>query len=147
MNSPLYLTEKPKTPVICKTNDHRVKQWNVGPTGSLYNTYGSLEVILGVIQCTWDFLKIQFPKHYFYKLQPKFIKLHPSHLLSGPHTSTFGIFEILKIEILFIFFSIFLNMRPNAGGTNFKILLYKSQPKVFKLVLNFPPNDFEFLKS
>ncbi len=54
--------------------------------------------------------------------------------------------ESLKFWKLKFFFFIFLNMRPN-GSTNFKILLYKSQPKVFKLVLNFPPNDLEFLKS
>ncbi len=42
-------------------------------------------------------------------------------------------------------------MGPN-GSENFKMLLsYQSQPKVLKLVLNFPPNDppktmFEILK-
>ncbi len=49
-----------------------------------------------------------------------------------------GILEILKIEILSIFL-VSVDMGP-SGSENFSYYSYKSQPKVFKLVLNFPPN-------
>ncbi len=39
-----------------------------------------------------------------YKSQPKVFKLFLNVLPNGPHKTTFGIFEILKIEILTIFF-------------------------------------------
>ena len=39
-----------------------------------------------------------------YKSQPKALKLFVNFLPNGPHKNTFGIFEILKIEILMIFF-------------------------------------------
>ncbi len=38
-----------------------------------------------------------------YKLQPKVFKLFLNCLPNGPHKTTFGIFEILKIEILINF--------------------------------------------
>ena len=62
-----------------------------------------------------------FTKSYSYKSQLKVFKLFLSFLLNGPHKTTFGIFEILKIEIstfyfyLFIFFGVFLNMEPNES--------------------------------
>ncbi len=40
-----------------------------------------------------------------YKSQPKGFKLFLNFLPNGPHKTTFGIFEILKIEILMIFLS------------------------------------------
>ncbi len=39
-----------------------------------------------------------------YKSQPKAFKLFLNFLPNGPYKTTFGIFEILKIEILTIFF-------------------------------------------
>ena len=53
-------------------------------------------------------------------------------LPNGPHKTTVGIFEILKIEIL-------INSLPLTFNIS-KRYSYKLQPKVFKLVLNFSPN-------
>ncbi len=61
-------------------------------------------------------------KRYSYISQPKVFKLLLNFLPNGPHKTTFGIFEILEIEILMIFFFIFVNMEPN-GSKNFKTLL------------------------
>ena len=44
--------------------------------------------------------------------QPKVFKLFLNFRPNGPHKATLGIFEILKIEILMIFFFFFLNMGP-----------------------------------
>ncbi len=41
--------------------------------------------------------------YYSYKSQPKAFKLFFNFLPDGPHKTTFGIFEILKIEILMNF--------------------------------------------
>ena len=49
-------------------------------------------------------------------------------------------FEILKIEILTIYFFIFINMGPIGVHILKRYSSYKSQPRVFKLVLNFPLN-------
>ncbi len=46
-------------------------------------------------------------KRYSYKSQPKAFKLFLNFLPNDPHRTTFGIFEILKIEILTIFFQKF----------------------------------------
>ena len=43
-------------------------------------------------------------------------------LLNGPDKTTLEIFEIFKIEILTIFFFVFVNMGPN-GSENFQTLL------------------------
>ena len=88
-------------------------EWNgvkFGTPSQSYKIWGTfylvafnitLESVVGVISSA----KMRFPKHYLvYKLQPKFIKLLPNFRLNGPHKSTFGIFEILKIEILAFFF-------------------------------------------
>ncbi len=56
-----------------------------------------------------------------YKSQPKVFKLFLNFLPKGPHKTMFGIFEILKIEILTFVF-VFLNMRP-YGSKHFKALL------------------------
>ena len=53
--------------------------------------------------------------------------------------TTFGIFKIFKIEILTFFFSFSLTWDP-MGANISQRYSYKSQPKVLKLVLNFPPN-------
>ncbi len=42
----------------------------------------------------------QISKRYSYKSQPKVSKPLLNFLPNGPHKTTFGIFEILKIEIL-----------------------------------------------
>ncbi len=50
---------------------------------------------------TWDSMGAKISKRYsFYKSQPKAFKLFLNFLPNGPHKKTFGIFEILKIEIL-----------------------------------------------
>ncbi len=54
---------------------------------------------------TWDPMGAKISKRYSsYKSQPKTFKLFLNFLPSGPHKTTFGIFEILKIEILMNFF-------------------------------------------
>ncbi len=87
----------------------------------------------------WDPIAATISKRYSsYKSQRKVFKLFLNFLPIGPHKTKFRIFKILKIEILLILFA-FVNMGPN-GSENFKTLLLQSQPKVFKLVLNFSPN-------
>ncbi len=50
---------------------------------------------------TWDPMGAKISKRYSsYKSQPKVFKLFLKFLPNGPHKSMFGIFEILKIEIL-----------------------------------------------
>ncbi len=78
-------------------------------------------------------------KLYSYKSQPKVFKLFQKFLHNDPHKTTFGIVEILKIKILTIFF-VFVNMGPYGSEISKGYSSYKSEPKVFKLVLNFPPN-------
>ncbi len=56
-----------------------------------------------------------------YKSHPKAFKLFPNFLLNGPHKPKFGIFGILKIEILTIFFFVLVNMGPYRSE-NFKTL-------------------------
>ena len=57
-----------------------------------------------------------------YKLYPKAFKLFLNFLPNGPHKRSFASFVILKIEILMIFFCVFVNMGPNRSE-NFKTLL------------------------
>ena len=72
---------------------------------------------------TWDFIRAKISKRYSsYKPQPKAFKLFLNFLPNGPHKTTLGMFEILKIEILMIFFFVLLNMGP-YGSQNFKTLL------------------------
>ncbi len=71
-----------------------------------------------------------------YKSQPKVFKLFLNFLPNGPHKTTFGIFEILKIEIL----TTLLTSHPMGEKMSKCYPSYKSQPKVLKLVLNVPPN-------
>ena len=66
-------------------------------------------------------MRAQISKRYSYKSQPNAFKPFLNFLPNGPHKTAFGIFEILKIEILMIFF-VFLNMGP-SGSQNFKTLL------------------------
>ncbi len=50
---------------------------------------------------TWDLMGAKISKCYSsYKSQPKVFKLFLNFLPNGPHKTMFGIFEILKIEIL-----------------------------------------------
>ncbi len=67
-------------------------------------------------------------KRYSYKSQPKVFKLFLNFLPNGPHKNRWGIFEILKIEILTNF--IRFNMGPN-GSENFKTLLLQIAAKSF----------------
>ncbi len=53
----------------------------------------TVQVILGSCVALAIFAKMSFQKHYFYKLQPKFIKLE-SYFLNDPNAA-FGIIEIL----------------------------------------------------
>ncbi len=54
---------------------------------------------------TWDPMGVKISKRYSsYKSHPKAFKLFLNFLLNGPHKTTFGIFEILTIEILTNFF-------------------------------------------
>ena len=81
----------------------------------------------------------QISKRYSsYKSQPKAFKLFLNFCPNGLHKISFGIFEILKIEILTIFF-VFINMGPNGVKISERYS-YKSQPNVFKIILNFLPN-------
>ncbi len=76
-------------------------------------------------------LLLQIPAEVF----KPFLKFLPH----GPHKNTFGIFEILKIEILIIFFFFFINVGPNAR-VNFKtLLLLQIAAKSFKTCLEFYP--------
>ncbi len=50
-----------------------------------------------------------------YKSQPNVLKLVLNFPPNGPHKNTFGIFEILKNEILTTFF-VFVNIVPNEWG-------------------------------
>ena len=61
-------------------------------------------------------------RHSSYKSEPKAFKIFLNFLPNSPHKTVFGIFEILKIEILTNLF-IFINMGPN-GSENFKTLLH-----------------------
>ncbi len=72
---------------------------------------------LFLFSLTWDPMGAKISKRYSsYKLQPKaFIpKKSPflNFLPNGPHKTTVGSFEILKIEILMIFFSFSLTWDP-----------------------------------
>ncbi len=63
-----------------------------------------------------------------YKSQPKVFKLLLNFVPNGPHKTTFGIFEILKIEILMIFFSLSLTWdpmgaKPSKGYSSLKSVL------------------------
>ena len=81
------------------------------------------------------------PKRYSsFKSRPKVLKLLLNFLPNGPHKTTFGIFEILKMEILMNF--IRFRKTWDAMGVNISksYSSYKSQPKILKLVLNFPLN-------
>ncbi len=49
---------------------------------------------------TWDPMGAKISKRYSYKAQLKFFKLFLNFLPNGPHKTMFGIFKILKNEIL-----------------------------------------------
>ena len=79
----------------------------------------------------------KFKRYSSYKPQPNIFKLLSNFLPNGPHKT---MFEILKIEIFIIFFSFLLTWDPMEVNISKHYSSYKSQPKVFKLVLNFPPS-------
>ncbi len=68
-----------------------------------------------------------------YKLHPKAFKLFLNFLPNGSHKTAFGIFENWNFNDFFLFS---LTWDP-VGVKNSS---YKSQPKAFKLFLNFLPN-------
>ncbi len=78
------------------------------------------------IRSPFDFLKNKF--RFFFRFKT-LIRLQITvdglkllnFLQQDPPKNTFGIFEILKIEIIMIFFFVFVNMRPK-GSENFKML-------------------------
>ena len=78
-------------------------------------------------------------RYSLYKSQPKVFKVLLNFLNNGPDKNTFEIFEILKIEILF-FFSFSLTWDPLTLKISKRYSSYKLQLKVYKLVLDFPPN-------
>ncbi len=55
-------------------------------------------------------------------------------LTNGPNKSTFGIFEILKIEMSTNFLFVFVNIGPNGSEISKRYSSYKQQPKVFSLI-------------
>ena len=99
--------EKSKTSVVGKTSDRRAtlsEIWDERVVFSyIWGTFGLLTY--KVILRSFGALAI-FPKnttspqkkknYFFYKSQPKFIKLSMNHPLNGLHKTAFGIFEILK---------------------------------------------------
>ncbi len=82
--------------------------------------------------------------YYSYKSQLKVFKLFLNLLPNGPHKTTFGIFEIFKIEILTNLCSFSLTWDPMGAKISKRYSSYKSQPKVLKLVLNFPRKVSQF---
>ncbi len=96
----------------------------------------------------WDPMEATISKNYSsYKLHPKAFKLFLNFLPNGSHKTAFGIFENWNFNDFFLFS---LTWDP-VGVKNSS---YKSQPKAFKLFLNFLPNGphktvfgiFEILK-
>ena len=82
---------------------------------------------------------MKFSKRYAsYKSQPKVLKLLLYFLPNGPHETTFGIFEMLKI--FNDFFSFSLTFDPMGAKIAKRYSSYKSQVKAFKLFLNILPN-------
>ncbi len=68
---------------------------------------------------------MKISKLYFsYKSQPKAFKLFLNFLPNGPHKTTFGIFEILGLRFLMIFFrkfqihhcTLWRNPKPQVSG-------------------------------
>ncbi len=102
---------------------------------------------------TWDPMGAKISKRYSYKSQPKVFKLFLNFLPNGLPKTTFGIFEILKIEILTIVF-VLLTWGPMRAKISKRYTSYKSQEKTFKPFLNFLHNGphkttfgiFEILK-
>ena len=96
-----------------------------------------------VTQLTWDPMggAAKISKRYSCKSQPKGFKLF-LFFPNGPnaHKTTFGIFEILNIEILTFFFSFSLTWDPMRANISKRYSSYQLQSKVFKVLLNFFPN-------
>ena len=75
-----------------------------------------------------------------YKSQPKAFKRFLNFLPNGPRKTTIETLETLNIEILTSFFSFSLTWDPMGANISKCYSSYKSQPKVLKVILNFPPN-------
>ncbi len=58
---------------------------------------------LNLLRIFFDPMGAKISKRYSYNSQPKVLKLFLNFLPNGPHKTMFGIFEILKIEILMNF--------------------------------------------
>ncbi len=117
-------------------------EWNLGLVGSsstyrmIWDTIGfiAFRVMLGSFGTLTMFLKMQFKKknhYFFYKSQPNPLKLLTNYLLSGPHKTAFGIFEILKFEMLTNIF-LFVNIGPNSNDNFNALPLLKTAAKHFQ---------------
>ena len=99
-----------------KTNDRRAKrseaaQMEIATTGSSSTYMGylrpcSIQVQFGALAKKNSENTISKKAYFFYKSQPRFIKLLLNDFPSGPHKTTFGIFEILSFRFLTFFFQI-----------------------------------------
>ncbi len=56
---------------------------------------------------TWDPMGAKISKRYSYKSHPNILKLVMNFPPNGPHKITLGIFEILSLRFLMIFFQKF----------------------------------------
>ena len=90
----------------------------------------------------FDILKIEILTLFFFSFS---LTCHwdPMGAKISKLKTTFGIFDILKIEILTLFFfsfSLTCHWDPMGAKISKRYYSYKSEPKFFKLFLNFPPN-------
>ncbi len=67
---------------------------------------------------TWDPMGAKISKRYSHKSQPKVLKLVLNIPPNGPHIMTLGIFEILSLRFLMIFFQ-----RSNPRSLRFRSLI------------------------
>ncbi len=139
--------EKTKTSIIWKMSYRRAKRSEIWESRVVFQyIQGTFGIVASkVILRSFGALAIFFEntiseKHYlFNKSQPNLWKLLLNYLLNGPQKTTVETLEIFKIQIVTIFFSFSLTWEP-IGVKISKWYSYKSQPNVFRLVLNFPPN-------
>ena len=99
----------------------------------------SVQGHFGVISCTCDISEIQFPKNITSPTNrgqnlSNFSRIIFSRILTKLRLG------FLKIELLTFFFSFSLTLDHMGVKISKRYSSYKSQPKVFKFVLNFPPN-------
>ena len=106
-----------KTVLLLQITAESFEAYNDFPNGPHKNTFGIFENWnfneLYSFSLTWDPMGVKISTRYSsYKSQLKVFKLLLNFLPNGPHKITFEIFEILKIEMLMIFFFVFHNMGP-----------------------------------